>query len=955
MYVSSVPGQDMAATLHLGPESDTHLCLNCNMTVVGLERYAEHCRSQHDNHLCLMCQHSICGLEQYIKHKTDECHVIKDWRNKQEDSQASQVINSNSGECDVIKDWRTTEDDSQASQGINSNSGECDVIKDWRTTEDDSQASHDINSNSGEIQRAAKKQTVNVWHIPEIVSEEVVKNEVIPEEEYADNNDDVDDANSIVDYNCAEPDTSKHQGAGLTGDINVDSVDVTRNKPDTSKHQGAGLTGDINMDSVDISRNKPDTSKHQGAGLTGDINVDSVDVSSNKPDTSKHQGVGLTGDINVDSVDVSRNKPDTSKHQGAAITGDTKDDDIPWTLHAVTPDTGKPKFVFFTKLRSCSLCEIKVSRSSEAHKHLQTRKHKEKSTRCQVDDILTHQVSLVYSCAFNCEPCQFFCNRLEDFKLHIHSLCHSEHTTKYSENLKHTCGSCSYVSMSTQDFMSHYESQEHQHIDKGNSSKISVVKAVLGLNIGKYECPQCLTHVDTIAALQSHTDQKHAYTCTVCSARFTEERSRQHHEKRHSKGAHNDAWYECSICPAMFMDEQKRQQHESKHCKSLTKDTYIYKCGMCPAKFTDEKKKQLHEIGHSVPLSEGAALRQDPYFGIDPKYHSFIDTLKLSSSKKMACPEDGCSKLLMARDLYSHLRIHTQSEPFHCCFCEAKFSYPRSLQRHLQAVHLDIRDFTCTKCGESFIRNSHLVSHMTRRHGTDDGEESMCDVCGETFTAKHWFKQHKHKHTDKKYTCSEQGCHFKTRIAQVLKQHVISVHTVQRPYPCSQCSYASKSPRYLRKHIHRVHATKRDLKCNQCQYVTYEASKLRRHMITHTSHKPYKCPYCNYSCNCSENLKKHIKVGALHKGLYVYPCPYRETCPYGTDQAKDMRKHLVDLHEVDEQKLASINLYLGHYNKSEDITKLPRRPRRVPRPVTAPMDDVSIKVALENVRKKNNT
>ncbi len=55
---------------------DVNLCLNCNMTVVGLERYAEHCRSKHDNHLCLMCQHSVCGLDQYIKHKTGDCHML---------------------------------------------------------------------------------------------------------------------------------------------------------------------------------------------------------------------------------------------------------------------------------------------------------------------------------------------------------------------------------------------------------------------------------------------------------------------------------------------------------------------------------------------------------------------------------------------------------------------------------------------------------------------------------------------------------------------------------------------------------------------------------------------------------------------------------------------------------------------------------------------------------------
>ncbi len=68
----------MAVTLHTGPDSDTHLCLNCNTTVVGLERYTEHCRSQHDNHLCLMCQETFCSLDNYLQHRQYYNHAFSD-------------------------------------------------------------------------------------------------------------------------------------------------------------------------------------------------------------------------------------------------------------------------------------------------------------------------------------------------------------------------------------------------------------------------------------------------------------------------------------------------------------------------------------------------------------------------------------------------------------------------------------------------------------------------------------------------------------------------------------------------------------------------------------------------------------------------------------------------------------------------------------------------------------
>ena len=83
----------MTEAMELGPHRDLHVCLNCNMTMTGLEYYTEHCRSQHDNHLCLMCQHSVCGLQAYIKHKTEECTLIKNWTTQDTQYQPQQTFN----------------------------------------------------------------------------------------------------------------------------------------------------------------------------------------------------------------------------------------------------------------------------------------------------------------------------------------------------------------------------------------------------------------------------------------------------------------------------------------------------------------------------------------------------------------------------------------------------------------------------------------------------------------------------------------------------------------------------------------------------------------------------------------------------------------------------------------------------------------------------------------------
>lgn len=101
----------------------------------------------------------------------------------------------------------------------------------------------------------------------------------------------------------------------------------------------------------------------------------------------------------------------------------------------------------------------------------------------------------------------------------------------------------------------------------------------------------------------------------------------------------------------------------------------------------------------------------------------------------------------------------------------------------------------------------------------------------------------------KRYSCDYCDASFSDNRNRV--KHVRTVHTHEKPYACTQCSYASSCESALKLHV-KSHTRERALSCPNCSYAAISPLTLVQHMRTHTNEKPYACDICpkRFSINC---------------------------------------------------------------------------------------------------------
>lgn len=260
------------------------------------------------------------------------------------------------------------------------------------------------------------------------------------------------------------------------------------------------------------------------------------------------------------------------------------------------------------------------------------------------------------------------------------------------------------------------------------------------------------------------------------------------------------------------------------------------------------------------------------------------------------------------RTIYHTKKVHP-NKIRKCYFCEYTTLYKSSLDRHIDGIHLNLRNHKCQICDFSSTRKYDLKRHVDNVHL--NLRKHKCPLCEFSSNRKYGLKKHMEKiHLCSLYHAKVQQCNSVSSNNQ--KENIringgsiqnttveYSVNNSDIPskcYGCHLCEYVSNKASNVERHIFLIHSKKKTERkltkslheCTFCDFNTKEKASLRKHINgVHLNLRNHKCHLCEYTSNQSGTLKNHIN--AVHFNLRKYKCNF---CPYGSNHKNVLVGHL---------------------------------------------------------------
>lgn len=227
----------------------------------------------------------------------------------------------------------------------------------------------------------------------------------------------------------------------------------------------------------------------------------------------------------------------------------------------------KPVFVH------CSGCKSRV-RLHVMGKHLISHYHFRKATDIKSEAyqqlILDNIKAIVHQSPFQCSPCKFYTNWLSNFMQHWYSEEH-EHKTKTMDG-NFWCSFCKFECETSQDMLQHMSGSDHSEV-------VAVINRSMPIIIRRkttFKCESCSQefryniesrqHSKRTGHKLSHTatdDYQELHKCTFCKAKFKSSLKLA----CHLKSRHKQKEFVCLVCEKKFntAEEAKRHRNSLEH------------------------------------------------------------------------------------------------------------------------------------------------------------------------------------------------------------------------------------------------------------------------------------------------------------------------------------------------------------------------------------------------------
>lgn len=228
---------------------------------------------------------------------------------------------------------------------------------------------------------------------------------------------------------------------------------------------------------------------------------------------------------------------------------------------------------------------------------------------------------------------------------------------------------------------------------------------------------------------------------------------------------------------------------------------------------------------------------------------------RVTDGGKIGCPVCDKEHLTVAGSIL-HFRDHlSSSKPFRCTKCDQSFFRQSTLVHHMEKHSTD--RCICTQCGKSLQDKQSLWGHM-RRHRIDRADVlEKCEPCGKFY---HNLKRHNQEWHNENATKQCQVCGKIFRSVRGLELH-LKIHNDEKPFECPYCGKRFLMNGFLKCHLRRhPESGVAPYTCAECGKCFIRKNVFEGHMNLHSGRKPFECNECSMTFSSRKSLSQHKRI-----------------------------------------------------------------------------------------------